>query len=123
VNSLALACLPAALRDKAYLEWYVREVLAARAEFVSVLDTLKIRSIPSQANFVLVDVGPKHRAFTAAMRHRGVLVRDRSGDPGCAGYVRITVGTREQMGDAVKALVGVLQDIDLPEKQHTEEKA
>jgi histidinol-phosphate aminotransferase len=123
VNSVALACLPAALRDKAYLEWYVREVLAARAEFVSVLETLKIRSCPSQANFVLVDVGPKHRAFTAAMRHRGVLVRDRSSDPGCAGYVRITVGTRAQMADAVKALAGVLQDIDWPEKQHTEEKA
>ena len=29
VNSLALACLPSALEDTAYIEWYVGEVLAA----------------------------------------------------------------------------------------------
>ena len=33
VNSLALACLPPALEDRAYLNWYVGEVLAARADF------------------------------------------------------------------------------------------
>ena len=32
VNQLALACLPAALGDRAYLDWYVAEVKAARAE-------------------------------------------------------------------------------------------
>ncbi len=31
VNSLALACLPPALEDTAYLDWYVGEVLAARS--------------------------------------------------------------------------------------------
>lgn len=112
VNSLALACLPAALKDKTYLEWYVAEVLAARRDLVSALDALKIRSWPSEANFVLVDIGPKHRAFTAAMKHRGVLVRDRSSDPGCAGCVRITVGTRQQMTEGISALTGALKDID-----------
>jgi histidinol-phosphate aminotransferase len=34
----------------------------------------------------------------------GVLVRDRSSDPGCDGRVRITVGTREQMRQAAVAL-------------------
>ena len=127
VNSLALACLPAALQDQTYLKWYVKEVLAARAELVSVLDGQKIRSWPSEANFVLADIGQKHRAFTAAMKHRGVLVRDRSNDPGCAGCVRITVGTRKQMATGISALIGALKDIDWagsdwPEKQPAEEK-
>jgi histidinol-phosphate aminotransferase len=112
VNSLALACLPAALRDKPYLDWYVGEVLAARAELVSSLHALKVRSWPSEANFVLVEIGPKHRALVAAMKHRGVLVRDRSGDPGCAGCVRITVGTRQQMVDGIKALTEALDAIE-----------
>ncbi len=112
VNSLALACLPAALRDYAYIRWYVGEVLAARAELVSELNKLKIRSWPSEANFILADIGPKHRAFTSAMKHRGVLVRDRSSDPGCAGCVRITVGTRCQMNAGISALIGALEDID-----------
>ena len=34
----------------------------------------------------------------------GVLVRDRSSDPGCDGRVRITIGTREQMQQAAAAL-------------------
>jgi histidinol-phosphate aminotransferase len=38
------------------------------------------------------------------MRAAGVLVRDRSSDPGCDGRVRITIGTREQMGQAIAAL-------------------
>jgi histidinol-phosphate aminotransferase len=112
VNSLALACLPAALKDHPYLEWYVAEVLAARAELIAALSKLSVRSWPSEANFVLIYVGTKHRAFTAAMKHRGVLVRDRSNDPGCDGCVRITVGTRQQMASGIEALKGALKDID-----------
>ena len=104
VNSLALACLPAALEDAAYLEWYVAEVLAARAEFESELDAARIRRWPTHANFVLVDIGPRHAEFVQRMRAANVLVRDRSNDPGCDGCVRITIGTRQQMRDAAEAL-------------------
>src|ERR1017187_2284624 len=38
VNSLALACLPPAIDDSGYLNWYVSEVLAARGEFEAALD-------------------------------------------------------------------------------------
>ena len=66
VNSLALACLPPALGDTAYLDWYVGEVLAARGEFEAVLDELEIRRWPSRANFVLVEIGEKHRGIREA---------------------------------------------------------
>ena len=104
VNSLALACLPPALEDSAYLDWYVGEVIAARAEFEAALDALGVRRWPSRANFVLVEIGARHKEFVALMRDAGVLVRDRSSDPGCDGRVRITIGTREQMKQAIAAL-------------------
>jgi len=104
VNSLALACLPPALEDKTYLDWYVGEVLQARREFEVVLDAIGIRRWPSRANFILVEIGPQHAEFVRRMRAAGVLVRDRSSDPGCDGLVRITIGTREQMGQAIAAL-------------------
>jgi histidinol-phosphate aminotransferase len=104
VNSLALACLPPAIEDAAYLEWYVGEVLAARADFEAVLDKERIRRWPSHANFVLADIGPKHAEFVRHMRAADVLVRDRSNDPGCDGCVRITIGTRQQMRSAASAL-------------------
>jgi len=37
-------------------------------------------------------------------RDGGVLVRDRSNDPGCDGRVRITIGTRQQMREAASVL-------------------
>ena len=104
VNSLALACLPPALADTAYLDWYVSEVLAARSAFEAALDALQVRRWPSQANFILVDIGAQHAEFVSLMRSAGILVRDRSSDPGCDGRVRITIGTREQMQHAIVAL-------------------
>jgi histidinol-phosphate aminotransferase len=104
VNSLALACLPAALNDIAYLNWYVAEVLVARADLEQALIALKVRHWPSHANFILVDIGPRHKDFVHHMLSAGVLVRDRSSDPGCDGRVRITIGTREQMQKAIAAL-------------------
>lgn len=104
VNSLALACLPAALEDVEYLDWYVKEVLAARAQFERALDAAGLRRWPSRANFVLTEIGPKHAEFVRRMRDKGVLVRDRSTDPGCDGRVRITIGAQEQMGQAITAL-------------------
>ncbi len=108
VNSMALACLPPALEDTAYLDWYVSEVLAARGEFEAALDAAQVRRWPSHANFVLVEIGARHKEFTRLMSARGVLVRDRSSDPGCDGRVRITIGTREQMRLAIAALNEVM---------------
>jgi histidinol-phosphate aminotransferase len=113
VNSLALACLPPALEDAAYLSWYVDEVLAARTEFEAAIDAVNLRRWPSRANFILVDIGPRHAEFVRLMRASGVLVRDRSSDPGCDGRVRITIGTREQMRQAIVALKEALSTLGL----------
>ena len=104
VNSLALACLPPALEDAAYLDWYVDEVLQARRDFEVVLDAAGLRRWPSRANFILVDIGARHAEFVRLMSAAGVLVRDRSSDPGCDGCVRITIGTRQQMRQAASVL-------------------
>lgn len=111
VNSVALACLTAALDDEDYLRWYVDQVLASRAAFEAALPRIGLPFWPSQANFVLVDIGPKHRDFVEAMRARNVLVRDRSADPGCEGCVRITMGTREHTEQGVAALEASLAEI------------
>ena len=115
VNALALACLPPALEDTAYLDWYVSEVLAARAEFEIVLDSVGLRRWPSRANFILVEIGAQHAEFVRLMSARGVLVRDRSSDPGCDGRVRITIGTRDQMRQAIVALNEALAKLRSPQ--------
>jgi len=117
VNSVALACLTAALDDEEYLRWYVSEVLASRSLFESALQRLGVPFWPSQANFVLVDIGAKHREFVTAMRTKGILVRDRSSDPGCDGCIRITLGTREQTQQAIAGLEQSLSEIAWPAKE------
>ena len=98
VNAVALACLPAALGDQDYIRQYVGEVLESRTRLEQALKASGIQFWTSQANFVLARVGPTREAaaaFVERMRQRGILVRDRSGDHGCEGCVRITVGRRE----------------------------
>ncbi|HEX3661263.1 MAG TPA: histidinol-phosphate transaminase [Acidobacteriaceae bacterium] len=117
VNSVALACLAAALEDEDYLRWYTNEVVASRRMFESALQRIRLPFWPSQANFVLVQIGPRHLAIVEAMRARGILVRDRSADPGCDGCVRITLGTQEQTQQAVAALEASLAEIGWMEKE------
>ncbi len=109
VNSIALACLAAALDDTQYLDWYVGEVKQARSEFLDGLYRLGLPYWPTEANFVLVNIGSTHRQFVTAMRDQDILVRDRSADPGCEGCVRITIGTPEQMRSALIAIESFLK--------------
>lgn len=112
VNGLALACLPPAMEDDAYLQWYVGEVLQGRKLFIEALERLGLPYWPSEANFILTKIGPRHKEFAAAMHRRNVLVRDRSSDPGCNGCVRITIGTLRHTAIGIKALEEALVEIE-----------
>jgi histidinol-phosphate aminotransferase len=105
VNSLAVLAAQAAIRDTAYIENYVAEVLAARELLCVGLEKLKIAYVPSSANFVLIRAGQRAIEIRDYLHTRGILVRDRSYEaPGC---VRITVGTREQ----TRRLLAALEEI------------
>ncbi len=95
VNSLAAMAAGVAIQDRAYIENYVAEVLAARDLLREGLDRLRIAYYPSQANFILMRVGPRAIEVRDRLRDRGVLVRDRSYE--LAGCVRVTAGTRAQV--------------------------
>jgi histidinol-phosphate aminotransferase len=95
VNTMAALAARAAIRDQAFVEGYVDEVLAARALAYEGLHKLGIKTFPSEANFILFRAGDRAIPIRDALRERGVLVRDRSYEiPGC---VRVTIGTRQQI--------------------------
>ncbi|MBV9181017.1 MAG: histidinol-phosphate transaminase [Acidobacteria bacterium] len=108
LNSVALACLPEALADQAYVRDYVAQVLDGRLGLESELAAWGVRFWPSHANFLLLHLGEKAPAFVQHMRERRILVRDRSSDYGCRGAVRITLGTYEHNQQLFKALRQVL---------------
>jgi histidinol-phosphate aminotransferase len=111
VNGVALNCLPVALADDAYVQWYAEQVRAGLGRMMDGLRELGVGFFPSHANFVLMKIGAKHKELVAAMRARGVLLRDRSTDPGCDGYVRITVGVQEHVERGLEALKESLAEI------------
>ena len=116
VNSVALACLPEALADQAYVRQYVDEVLGGRERLERELQEWGIRYWQSRANFVLMYFGSQAADFISAMRQRGILVRDRSSDYGCAGCVRITLGSTAQTDQMLTALREALEQIGIRQK-------
>jgi len=111
VNGVALDCLPVALEDGAYIAWYAEQVRVGLARTVERLRALNVEFFSSHANFVLMKIGPKHAELVKAMRARGVLLRDRSADPGCDGYVRITIGVEEHVTRGLQSLEESLAEI------------
>ncbi len=95
VNAVAALAARAAIQDRAYIEKYVTEVLAARELLYVGLEKLGIPYYDSKANFVLFVAGDRAIPIRDELRRRGVLVRDRSYE--IAGCVRVTVGTRDQI--------------------------
>ena len=119
VNAVALAALPAALEDSTFIASYVAQVKQGRERLERALTQAGVTWWPSEANFVLMKISERHREFVTAMRQRGILVRDRSSDPGCDGCVRITLGTTEQ----TDRLLAVLDEVVAVLKLSPEVKA
>jgi histidinol-phosphate aminotransferase len=113
VNAVALLALPTALADADYIASYVAQIRSGRARLEQELRKAGIAWWPSEANFVLMRIGERHREFVTAMRQRGMLVRDRSADPGCDGCVRITIGTSEHTNRLLTVFREVVAELSL----------
>jgi histidinol-phosphate aminotransferase len=104
VNVVALEALRAALTDTGYRAWYLDQAAASKTLLYAALDRLGLRYWKSAANFVLIDGGPRARALVDGLIARGVLVRDRTGDPACPGCFRMTTGIVAHTRRAIEAL-------------------
>ncbi len=89
-------------------EWQRRIGLlqAERGRLAATLGRLPaVRRVwPSEANFLLLEVGDP-QAFLAAARARDVLLRDFSWDPALPGAIRVTIGDPAENDRLLQALV------------------
>lgn len=76
------------------LQGHVEEIRSESARLAKSLGDAEWveRVYPTDANFLLVKVKDATEAYRQLIG-RGILVRNRSGMPGCAGCLRVTVGT------------------------------
>ena len=109
VNYLAAIAAKAAVEDTAFLRSFVTEILAAREVLTAGLERIGTPYVPSQANFVLIHVGPRAQEVCDNLNSAGILVRNRSYEiPGC---VRVTVGTQDQTRRFLAAFEPLWKDI------------
>ncbi|HEY8549932.1 MAG TPA: histidinol-phosphate transaminase [Vicinamibacterales bacterium] len=108
INVAAATALIAALEDRAYVAWYRDQVRRSRTLIYEMCGRLGLEYWPSEANFVLVRIGPQAGAVVEALRARRIFVRDRSSQPGCDGCIRITAGVVAHTEECLAALEEVL---------------
>jgi histidinol-phosphate aminotransferase len=107
VDRLAIAAATAAVEDEPHHRRLVDEVVANRGDLARALAQLGFEVAPSEANFVFVRPPKPALEVAAALRERKILVRHYDREP-IAGWIRITVGTREQHEKLLEALREVL---------------
>jgi histidinol-phosphate aminotransferase len=108
LNICAVRALEAAFADRGYLDAYVAQAVASKQLIYGFCDARGIRYWPSEANFVLLRLGPDADVVTSALAARGIYIRNKSSAPGCAGCVRITAGLVEHTRSCLAALEDIL---------------
>ncbi|WP_372754942.1 histidinol-phosphate transaminase [Mariniflexile sp.] len=86
----------------------ISDILKERSVMVSELETISYISkiYPSDANFLLVKVDDANKRYNQLIE-KGIVIRNRTTQPGCENTLRLTVGTSEEN----KKLIDTLKSI------------
>jgi len=107
VDRLAIVAATAAIEDEGHHRKVVEEVVNNRGELAGVLAGMGFDLVPSATNFIFARPPKPAASVVAALRERKILVRHYDREP-IAGWIRITVGTRDQHDKLLTALKEVL---------------
>jgi histidinol-phosphate aminotransferase len=107
LDRLAIVAAAAAIEDEEHHRRVVDAVVENRGELAGALAGMGFDLVPSSANFVFAKPPRPAAEVVAALRQRRILVRHYDREP-IAGWIRITVGTREQQERLLQALKEIL---------------
>ena len=110
LDRMALAAAQAAVEDGAYTDDTCKKIAQTRENTAGKLKMLGFNVLPSQTNFLFAS----HKSVYAEvifkkLREKGVLVRYFH-KPRIDNFLRITVGTDEEMDILIKALTDILEE-------------
>lgn len=93
-----------ALRMESEMRSRVATIVAERVRVASELSKIKgvEKVYPSEANFLLVKVENANRTY-AELINKGIVVRNRTNEPGCDNCLRITIGTSVENSKLLEA--------------------
>jgi histidinol-phosphate aminotransferase len=108
VNIAAAVAVQAALQDLDHLHGYLQQVAESKALLYEACDRLGMRYWKSASNFVLVCAGDRTDALVKGAFAKGIYLRDRSTEPGCAGCLRMGTGIVAHTRRAIAVMDEVL---------------
>ena len=108
VNIAAVVAIIAALQDLDHLNRYLRQVAESKALLYAACNRLGLTYVKSSSNFVLVGAGDRTDALVKGAFDRGIYIRNRSTEPGCAGRMRIATGIVEHTRRCIAVMEEVL---------------
>lgn len=110
VNSMTLAAGLGALEDEEYTRCNCQRIIENRAYTSRMLLQQGFKVLDSNANFILAGHGNvSGEALYQGLKTRGILVRYFD-SPRLRPYVRITIGTRQEMDCLLKAVSEILEE-------------
>jgi histidinol-phosphate aminotransferase len=89
-NLIAQVGALASLNDHEHLQKTVNLIKSERSKMQEALSELGIKTVPSQANFLLMEVGDGNAVFRALLQH-GVIVRAMESYK-LPAWIRVTIG-------------------------------
>ena len=110
VNRLTLRLGEATVDAESYYQEKCAAIIATREKTAEALRRIGFAVLPSQTNFLFVKndkIGG--RELYEKLKDRGILVRH-FGNPRICDYVRITIGTDEQMAVCIAAIGAILEE-------------
>lgn len=109
VNSLTQALGQAAVEDQSYFNWATGQIIATREWTSKQLTELGFKVLPSASNFIFAKPGSISGAdYMLRLRELGIVVRRFDADR-IRDYLRITIGTREQMEQFIQVTKEIIK--------------
>jgi len=106
-SGVAQAAALAALDDKEHVKRCIETNATERKRLSEGLAKMGFRPVPSEANFIFIEVGPDAKGLCEDLLHAGVIVRP-LGWMGFPEAMRISVGTAEENEKCLAAMARVI---------------
>ncbi|MGB7029289.1 MAG: aminotransferase class I/II-fold pyridoxal phosphate-dependent enzyme, partial [Candidatus Acidiferrum sp.] len=102
-SGIAQAAALAALDDREHVERCISSNANERKRLSEGLSALGLRPVPSETNFIFMEVGPEAKELCDELLHLGVIVRP-LGWMGFPEAIRVSVGTAEENDRCLAAM-------------------
>ncbi len=107
VNVIAQEAALACLNDTVYYRAVAQKIEDQRKYFIDNFCKLGLSFVETVTNFMLLNVGSNSSRVAQKLLKQGVIIRDMAGW-GLKGYIRVTIGTKQENRKFIKALRGIL---------------